>query len=99
MFRIFGYGRAINIENYDNIILPVNLHYVTNNVIDDVRVCIGLRADFQLFSKFSIIFFLSMVLQGVLELYEILPNAQKFLVPCDVFVHFDFVWGEHVNTF
>ena len=39
-----------------------------------------------------------MVLQDVQELYEILPNAQKFLVPYDVFAHLDFVWGKHANT-
>ncbi|CAD1469444.1 unnamed protein product, partial [Heterotrigona itama] len=35
---------------------------------------------------------------NVQQLYEILPNAEKFLMPCDTFAHVDFVWGKHVNT-
>ncbi|CAD1468417.1 unnamed protein product, partial [Heterotrigona itama] len=36
--------------------------------------------------------------QDIQQLYEILPNAEKFLMPCDTFAHVDFVWGKHVNT-
>ncbi|KAK1138160.1 hypothetical protein K0M31_002641 [Melipona bicolor] len=32
------------------------------------------------------------------ELYETLPNVEKFLVPSDVFAHVDFLWGEDANT-
>ena len=107
-FRKFDYGRAGNIKKYDktnppdynlrNIRLPVYLHYATNDIIADVQVSIALIADLLLVSNFSIISSLSMVLQDVLELYEMLPNAQKFLIPCDVFAHLDFVWGKNVNT-
>ena len=105
-FRKFDYGLAGNIEKYDktsppdynlrNITLPVYLHYATNDVLADVQVCTALIADLQLVSNFLV--FLSMVLQDVLKLYKILPNAQKFLVPCDSFAHLDFVWGKDANT-
>ncbi|KAK1138162.1 hypothetical protein K0M31_020463 [Melipona bicolor] len=36
--------------------------------------------------------------EDVLELYETLPNVEKFLIPCDVFAHLDFVWGKDVNS-
>ncbi|KOX67654.1 Lipase 3 [Melipona quadrifasciata] len=36
--------------------------------------------------------------QDLRKLYEILPNAQKFLIPCDNFAHLDFVWGKYANT-
>ncbi|KAK1135588.1 hypothetical protein K0M31_000177 [Melipona bicolor] len=36
--------------------------------------------------------------EDVLQLYETLPNVEKFLVPYDFFAHGDFVWGEDVNT-
>ena len=39
-----------------------------------------------------------MVLQGVQELYEKLPNGQKFLIQIDNFAHLDFLWGNNVNT-
>ncbi|KOX72949.1 Lipase 3 [Melipona quadrifasciata] len=81
-FRKFDYGLSGNIEIYNdinppdynlgNILLPVYLHYATNDTIADV--------------------------QDVLELYEVLPNAQKFLVQYDLFAHLDFVWGEDANT-
>ncbi|KOX72951.1 Lipase 3 [Melipona quadrifasciata] len=81
-FRKFDYGLSGNIEIYNdinppdynlgNILLPVYLHYATNDTIADV--------------------------QDVLELYEVLPNAQKLLVQYDLFAHLDFVWGEDANT-
>lgn len=37
-------------------------------------------------------------LQDLNELYELLPNAKKFLVPYESFTHLDFLWGKHANV-
>ncbi|XP_043602568.1 lipase 3-like [Bombus pyrosoma] len=37
-------------------------------------------------------------IQDLHQLYRALPNAQKFLVPSDVFGHTDFLWGKHADV-
>ncbi|XP_043528456.1 lipase 3-like, partial [Frieseomelitta varia] len=74
-FRKFDYGRAGNIEMYDK----------TNSPDYNLRI---IRLPVYLHYATSDII---ADVQDVLELYEMLPNAQKFLLPCDVFAHLDFV--------
>ena len=38
-----------------------------------------------------------MILQDIRELFEVLPNGQKFLIPVNTYAHVDFLWGSNVN--
>ncbi|KAK1116538.1 hypothetical protein K0M31_019000 [Melipona bicolor] len=80
-FRKFDYGVAGNIEKYNETNPP---DYNLGNVT--------LPTYLHYASNDKVV-----DVEDVLELYETLPNVEKFLIPCDVFAHADFVWGEDAN--
>ncbi|KOX71607.1 Lipase 3 [Melipona quadrifasciata] len=81
-FRKFDYGLAGNIEKYNETNPP---DYNLRNVT--VPTYLHYATNDKVVD-----------VEDVLELYETLPDVEKFLVPRDVFAHLDFMWGEDANT-
>lgn len=104
-FQKFDYGLIDNMKRYGtihppdynlaNVKLPVYLHYGATDMFVDVQVRMLFIAVFQFLLNFSSF---SSLLQDLHQLYRALPNAQKFLVPSDIFGHTDFLWGKHANV-
>lgn len=84
--------------NLANVKLPVYLHYGATDMFVNVQVRMLFIAVFQFLLNFSSFSSLLISLQDLHELYRALPNAQKFLVPSDIFGHTDFLWGKHANV-
>ncbi|OAD58579.1 Lipase 3 [Eufriesea mexicana] len=81
-FRKFDYGLIGNKMKYGKIQPP---NYNLANIKIPIYLYYGLND-------------VLVNVEDLHQLYDLLPTAQKFLVPYKCFTHLDFLWSKHVNV-